>query len=150
MINLDHVKFYSGANSFKNIAKYSGSASFPTSAAAGTITVTNHNFGLPSAPVQSLLLCNFLEVVEAIATYGSAAGTTPKRWYSTVVGGTASVGVHVNAPAPRVGWLSGYIYPVINGTTLTVTTVLVNPYADAITLDALTVPFTFVDYALAS
>lgn len=140
----------STTNAFKNVNRYSGSLTFPTGLNAGqTVNVTSI-IELTDNPVFTQFFANFLETTEAIGLYVSAAGTTPTRWYSGNIPGLYGVGIHVNAPAGQVSWLSCSVYPVINGNTVVVTGTVINPYAVSITLDSLTVPWVFVEYTLAN
>lgn len=149
--DLSKLVLYTPDNAFKNVNSYSGTVALPTTLAAGTLSTTTSVVNLTVAPIFTEYFAQFLEIAQAIDTYGTAAGTTPLRWYSgNVAGGGFNIGIHVNAPAPRVGWLGASLYPVINGTTVIMTAQVFNPYVDIITFDAITVPFVFIEYELAN
>lgn len=149
MIDYSKLELYTPSNAFKNVNKYSGSLSFPTSISSGATSTTTSVVSLSDTPIFSSFFANFLENNEAISLYVSGAGTTPKRWYTSSTPGAFGVGIHVSAPAAQVGWIGGAIYPIINGSTATVTGTIVNPYSVNITIDAVVVSFVFVEYTLA-
>lgn len=143
-VDLSKLILYTPDNAFKNVNKYSGSVVFPTSATAGqTVTVTT-TVSLTDVPIYTDYFAQFVELEDAIT------GGSSKLWYSGNEAGNFGIGIHVSAPVGNVGWLGCGVYPVINGTTLTMTGTFINPYSNSITLDALTVPFVFVEYTLAS
>lgn len=150
MIDYSKIVFSSDTNAFKNVNRYSGTLTFPTGLNAGQTVDVTSRVQLTDSPVFTQFFANFLETTEAIGLYASAAGTTPVRWFSANIPGLFGVGIHVNAPAGQVSWLSCSVYPVINGSTVVVTGTVINPYAVSITLDSLTVPWVFVEYTLAN
>lgn len=149
MTDISKAQFYSPANTFKNVSKYTGSLSFPTSLNASQQIDTTVTIALTSAPTLTAFYANFLELDEAIGLYGSAAGTTPTRWYPANVSGNFGVGIHINTVG-KLGWIGCSLIPVVQGSNVVVTGSLINPYSTPITLDTLTVSFVFVDYALAN
>lgn len=149
-VDLTKLTLYTPDNAFKNVNKYSGSLTFPTSLTAGQTGTVSLTIPLTDTPVFTQLFANFLEVAEAISLYAFGAGTTPKRWYSNNESGGFGIGLHVSAPAPNAGWINGNIAATINGANVTVTGTVVNPDAATITIDSLTVSFVFVEYTLAS
>ncbi len=146
--DLSKLILYTPDNAFKNVNSYSGSVTFPTTLAAGSVSSPTTVVQLTDTPVFTVFFAQFLEINDATFLYGFGAGTTPKRWYA---GNVANyIGIHVNAPAPNVGWLLASIYPVINGNTVTMTGYVFNPYGVGVTFDALSVPFVFIEYTLAN
>lgn len=140
----DKLILYSGFNSFKNSDKYSGSISFPTSVAAGAVGTKTSVFALDDPPVYTEFFSYFKLVSDTIFSTGNS------NWYGEAVSGAANVGVHVSAPSANAGWIGASLYPVIDGTTVTITAEVVNPYGSTITIDALSVDFVFIDYTLAN
>lgn len=134
-------------NSFKNVNKYLGTLSFATSVLAGATLAPTTNIILTDTPVFTAFYCNFLENIDATFGVGSA------QWYN--IGAASAVnpniGILITGPAPHVNeWSGCTVYPVINGNTLTVTGNFHNPYAVNLTLQALSVPFVFIEYTLAN
>lgn len=142
-MDITKLSLYTPDNAFKNVNKYSGSVTFPTSVLSGaTATVTSVQT-LTTPPVFTAFFAQFLELSDAIGP--SSQGI---QWYPANVA-SQDIAISVTAPAPDVGYVNCSVYPIINGSTLTVTGYFHNPYAATITLTALTVPFVFIDYALA-
>lgn len=143
-VDLSKLILHSGFNAFKNDGNvYIGSISFPASMTTGQFYTTTVSFTISSSPQFTRFFAFFRETVDATLLGGGA------QWYPGNVA-VGSVGVHVNAPAPNVGYLNGAVYPIINGNTVTVKAELKNPYGNSITLDALSVPFAFIEYTLAN
>lgn len=149
-VDLSKLTLYTPDNAFKNVNRYTGSLTFPTSLTAGQTGTVSLTIPLTDTPVFTELFANFLELAEAISLYVFAAGTTPKRWYSGNESGGFGIGLHISAPAPNVGWINGGISTSINGSNVTVTGTVINPYGVTITIDSVTVSFVFVEYTLAS
>jgi hypothetical protein len=143
-VDLSKVILATPYNAFKNDGDlYTGSINFPTSLTAGQLSVTTVPTTLGELPQFSKFYAYFQEFLDA--TVGN-----PQQWYPAGVGGQWGVGIHVSAPAPNVGWLNAAIYPVILGNTILVTAQVFNPYSNTVTLNALNVPFAFVEYTLAN
>lgn len=151
-LDLTKLNLYTPDDAFKNVNSYSGSLTFPTTLAAGTTSTPSLAIPLTVAPVFTVYFAQFLELTEATFLYNFAAGTTPQRWYSgnTASASSFNIGIHVNAPAGNVGWLGATMYPIINGTIVTMTGNVFNPYGNSITFDSLIVPFVFIEYTLAN
>ena len=143
-LDLTKLILYSPDNALKNVNKYSGTIVMPTSLTANQISTTTVTFAMSDAPVFNELFCFYKDIVDAIYTTGSA------QWYSSNNAGHASAGVHVNAPAGNVGYLSFFIVPTINGSNLSINAILINPYSNGVTLDPLSIPFNFIEYTLAN
>lgn len=143
-MDITKLTLYTPDNSFKNDNKYSGSITFPTSLVSGATATVTSVFTMPTAPVFTAFFAQFLELSDAIGP-----GSQGVQWYPANIA-SQGVAIHVTAPAPDAGFVNCSVYPVINGTTLTVTGYFHNPYAATITLAALTVPFVFIDYSLAN
>lgn len=148
-VNLDNVQWASNYNAFKNDNNvYTGTIIMPSSLPATGQSVTTKNFALSSAPTFSSFFAQYTEQLDLIqlpnGTYAN------QQWYPLEVGALFNVGVWVTAPSAQQGVISGAIYPSINGTTLTVQTVLNNPYNVGITLGPLTIPFAFCTFSLAN
>lgn len=148
--DLSKLILYTPDNAFKNVNVYTGSINFPTSLSAGQTATVTSAITLTDSPVFTNWFAYFLEETEAIGIYGFSAGTTPQRWYSGNVAGNFGIGIHVNSPAGNVGWINCGLYPIINGNVVTMTGVVFNGYSNSISLDALNVPFVFVEYTLAN
>lgn len=142
--NLSDLIFYSSDNAFKNVNSYSGSVTFPTSVLAGATATVTSVITLTDTPVFTNFFANFLQITDAEFSTGSA------QWYTSNESGGGDIGIHVSAPGPDVGWLDAFVYPVINGNTVTMTGSVFNPFSGTITLDLLTVPFVFVEFTLAN
>ena len=143
MTDITKLTLYTPDNAFKNVTKYSGSVTFPTSVlASATITITS-SFTLTTPPVFTAFFAQFLELSDALGP--SSQGV---QWYPANIA-NQDIAINVTAPAPDVGYINCSVYPIINGTNVTVTGYFHNPYAANLTLTALTVPFVFIDYALA-
>lgn len=142
-MDITKLSLYTPDNAFKNVNKYSGSVIFPTSVlASATVTVTS-NFTLTTSPVFTAFFAQFLELSDALGP--SSQGV---QWYPANIA-NQDIGINVTAPGGLTGYINCSVYPIIVGSTLTVTGYFHNPYASNITLAALTVPFVFIDYALA-
>lgn len=142
-MDITKLTLYTPDNAFKNVNKYSGSIIFPTSVLANAAITVTSSFTLTTAPVFTAFFAQFLELSDALGP--SSQGI---QWYSGNVA-SQDIGINVTAPGGDAGYINCSIYPIINGNTLTVTGYFHNPYAATITLAALTVPFVFMDYALA-
>lgn len=141
-VDLSKVVFYSGANAFKNDGTvYTGSLTFPTSLTSGQLGAVTTSFTLSSAPQFSKFFANFVETVDAM-------NSKPAQWYDEEL--CYSVGIYINSPSIYANWYAAFIYPIINGNTVTVRLEFQNPYGTSITLNPLTVPFAFVEYTLAN
>lgn len=141
--DLSKLILYSPDNSFKNVNKYPGSLSFPTSLTGSQVSNTSVTISLSDSPVFLEFFANFLELLDAINGIGSA------QWYSANVSGGNDIGIHVTT-APHVGWIGCSLYSVVSGSTVTVTGTVINPYSSTVSLDPLTIPFVFIDYDLAN
>lgn len=147
MIDLSKVQYDSSANSFKNDSLlYIGSIVFPTTIAVGTFVTITQDFTVPEQPVFSHLYAFFKEFSDASASFNGYSGDRGAQWYKISV--NAKVGLIVTAPAANAGPLEALIYPVINGSTITVTGIVNNPYPSNITLNPVTVPFGYIEYTL--
>lgn len=148
MVNTDNLGLYSPDNAFKNVNKYSGTITFPTSVTANATLSPTSVITLTDTPVMTAFFCNFLEFEDALNSTGSA------QWYNSGAPSyqeAPNIASLITAPAPHVNeWSSCTVYPVLNGNTVTVTGYFHNPYAVTLTLQALSVPFVFVEYTLAS
>lgn len=147
--DLSQLILYTPDNAYKNVNVYPGSISFPTSLTAGQTATVTTTVNLEDNPVFIQFFGNFLEIVEAISLYGTGTGTTPKRWYSNNIGGSFGIGLHVTT-SPHTGWINGGIFPTINGNVATVSAIVINPYSSTVSLNAVTVNFSFVEYTLAN
>lgn len=141
--DISKLILYTPDNAYKNISVYSGTIHFPTSLSSGQQLTVTSTFTLGAAPSLSKLFAYFTEVADAIYSYRGS------EWYPGEVA-SFNIGIYVSAPSGNVGWLNCGVYPVINGNTVTVTGAVANPYSNSITLNALSVPFVFIDYELAN
>lgn len=147
--DLTKVDYTSMANSFKNDNFiYTGTMTFPTSIASGSFVTVTQSFDIGESPQFSMLYAYFQEYLDTSEEYFGGVSFRPQEWYSISI--NSKVGMLVTAPAPQAGPLDAIIYPVINGTTVTVTGLVNNPYSVGITLEALEVPWAFVIYTLAN
>lgn len=147
-VDLTKLVLYTPDNAFKNVNRYSGSLTFPTTIPASSTTLITTVFSLTDTPVYTEFFANFLELNEATSTYGTAYGTTPVRWYSGNVAGQFGIALHETAPAST--WINVGIYPTIVGNTVTITGAVFNGSGSVLTVNALTVPFVFIEYTLAA
>ena len=147
-VDLTKLNLFSPDNAFKNVSRYTGSITFPTSVGAGSTATVSTSFTLTGPPVFTEFFANILELNEAVTLYGTAAGTTPKRWYSSNVPGNFGIAIHETSPSTL--WLNCGMSPTISGNTVTVTGYMFNGGGSTITLDSLTVPFVFIEYTLAA
>lgn len=147
-VNTDILGLYSPDNAFKNVNKYSGNLTFATSVTANSTLTPTSVVALTDTPVFTAFFCNFLEFEDALNSVGSA------QWYNTGAPSyqeAPNIALLITAPSPHVNeWSSCTVYPVISGNTVTITGYFQNPYAVNLTLQALTVPWVFVEYTLAS
>lgn len=147
-VDLTKLTLYSPDNAFKNVNRYAGSITFPTSVASGGTLSPTTVVTLTDTPVFTAFHCNFLEYFDAFNATGIA------HWYNTAAVSyqeAPSIAITILTPAPHVGEIGACtIYPVINGSTVTVTGYYHNPYAVALTFAPLTIPFVFVEYTLAN
>lgn len=142
--NLDNLSFHSSYNTFKNdSAVYTGSIAIPTSVGANALAANTVTQTLSSPPEFMKFFANFTEVTDATNGLGIGA-----QWYPANVA-VGSVAVHINS-SPFVGYIGAFLYPIIHNGTITVRVEIQNPYSSAITLDAQTIPFAFIEYTLAS
>lgn len=137
-VDLSKVVLYSGTNAFKNTGMYPGTLSFPTSAAAGAEAKTTYVINLASPPVFTDFFAYYNDFND------SYMGITNKQWYDG-----SGVALYVNT-SPYAGWVTGDIFPVINGKTLTVTASFWNPYDTTVSINPVSVKFALIDSALAS
>lgn len=136
--DLSKVQSTTTANSFKNDGLvYKGDIVFPTSIPGGSFSTSTVNFTVSVAPQFCVLYAYFQEFMDV----GTA---NPAQWYQTSI--NTKIGLTVSGKPT----LDAIIYPVINGTTITVTGLVNNPYSTSISLTQLTVPFAFVNYGLAN
>jgi hypothetical protein len=149
VIDLSKLQYYSGANSFKNDGTlYSGTMTFPTSIPSHSFVVTTHTETLAETPQFSMMYAYFQEYLDHAQQDIGSSEFNAAQWYQTSV--NTKIGLTVTAPSGSAGPLDALIYPVINGTTLTVTGLVNNPYGDAITITALDVPWRFISYTMTS
>jgi len=144
--DLSKLQYFSGANSFKNDGFiYTGSIAFPTSIAGGSFVTTTQSFTLSSAPVFSMLYCYYQEYYDAAQQNTIGSGYNGPQWYQASVNSKLGLvipsGVHA-------GVIDATVYTVIDGNTVTVTGLVNNPYSTAITLNAVSVPYAFIEYTL--
>lgn len=148
-VDLDKVIFSSSYNAFKNDSILTeGSIAFPTTLTSGQAAIVNIVLTLPEAPVFSEFISYFTELFD-LSTFPNGTYGNP-QWYPGVLSASNFIGVWVTAPAPRKGILQALINPIINGTTLTVQALVVNPYTDILTLAPLSIPFALTSYTLAN
>lgn len=145
--DLNKVQFSSEANAFKNDGTiYTGTLNFPTSIAGNTTVTVSQTVALTSAPQFSLLFAYFQDYMDTLQQYFYGSGYSGQAWYPGTVDN--KVGLVATAPAPQAGPVVALIYPVINGNTVTVTGIVPNPYSVTITLTALSVPWSFIEYTM--
>lgn len=141
-VNYDNVQFASSANAFKNDnTLYSNTFAFPTSLTSGQLYQGTQTTTLSVTPKFSKFYANFKEYLDASFGTGSA------QWYDAQTASLA-IGLHISAPVGNVGWISGGLFPVLNGNQLIVTAYVANPYSNTVTIDALSVPYVFITYTL--
>lgn len=131
-------------NSLKNEDTYTDTLTFPTTIGASATATETSTIVLNDNPVFTQFSAKFLEFIDAEAGLGTA------EWYSQNVSGNLGVAVHVTAPSGNVGYIKANVVPVINSNVVTVTGTIVNPYSNSITIAALSIPFSFVEYTLAN
>lgn len=142
-VDLSKLILHTGYNAFKNDGLvYTGSIDFTTSLTSSQLWTSTTSFTISSFPQFTKFFAFFQEAVDATTLLGSA------QWYPNNVA-VGSIAAHVTT-APFVGYIGASIYPIINGNTVTVTAELQNPYASTVSLDALNVPFAFIEYTLAN
>lgn len=141
--DLTKLILYSPDNAYKNVNKYSGSITFPTSLTSGQTATVTSTVILTASPVYTRFFSNFVELNDAVAA------SVTKQWYSANVSGNFGIGIHIST-APFTSWVGCGLYPVINGNVVTVTGVVINPTGSTVSLDALIVPFIFLEYTLAN
>jgi len=148
--DLNKVQFASQANSFKNDGQiYTGSIVFATSIPSGSFAQASTTFTLDSSSPQfSMLYANFQEYTDTVQQYFVGSGYNTAQWYDGNVNN--KIGFVVTAPAAQAGPLEGIIYPLINGNQVTVVAIVNNPYAVSITLQALTIPYAFIEYTMSN
>lgn len=145
--DLNKAQFASTANSFKNDGQiYTGTIDFVTSIPASSFQTVSQTTTLSSSPVFSMLYGYYQEYIDTFQQYYSGSGYNAAQWYDGNVDN--KVGFLVTAPLANAGPLEGLIYPVINGNQVTVTAIVNNPYGSTITLQALSIPWAFIEYTL--
>jgi len=145
--DLSKVQFTSEANSFKNDSNiYTGTINFVTSIPAGSFQTVSQTVTLDSSPQFSQLYAYFQEFADATQQYFFGSGYNTAQWYQSNI--DTKLGVVVTAPAFDAGVLDGVVYPVINGNQVTVTAIVNNPYSSTITLQALSIPWAFIEYTM--
>jgi hypothetical protein len=140
-MDYSNIIMTSDLNAFKNVDTYTGTVVFPTSLAADATAVVDVVVPMEDAPVFSNFSAYFIEV------YGALGGDLTPRWYSAT---TAAQSLGIDVITFGTGFVQCSIYPIISGNTITVRGIFTNPYSDPITMQPLSVPFSFVEYTLDS
>lgn len=141
-VDLSKLITNSPNNSFKNVNVYTGSLTLPASVPpdSSTPTQTSTTVTLTTTPTFLSFFAFYNDIYSAIISVNAPA------WYNVDASGQANIAYPAtHNAAGNVGCL---LYPIIDGTTVTVIARVVNQTASTFTA-SITVPFAFVDYALA-
>lgn len=142
MVDLSKAQFISTADAFKNQYIYTGSLTLPASVPPATPSVpytqTSTTFTVPDVPALTEFFAFFVETVDAIFSNNNP------QWYNSNISGQGRVGY----PNPG-GQLTCFLFPIINGSTITVVAQVVNQTAGTLSSN-ITVPFAFIGYTLAN
>jgi len=134
-IDYSKLNFLSSLNTFKNTGVFSTSLTTPSSLGAGATSTVTSTVTLTENQVFALARAQYTE----FAKTGAAKWQLMPTFDATVQCTTA----------PFVGPLNYAIFYTINGTTVTFTGFIQNPYGSPISLTQVTIPISYVTYTIA-
>lgn len=149
-VDLSKVATISTYNSFKNDnQQFTGTITTPSSLTANQTITTTQTISLSEAPQFSKFYSRFQEVGDMQWQFNGLSGFNGIEWYPANVSGIGAVGVMVTT-APFAAAIGAFIYVVIVGSTALVRFKITNPYSSTVSLTVQSIPWTFIEYTLAS
>lgn len=134
MIDYTKLNFASQINTFKNTGVFSTSITTPTSLAASASSTVTSIVNLSESQVFVFARAEYVEFTKG----GSASWQIFPTFDATVQCTTA----------PFVGPINYGLWAVVNGSTVTFTGFVQNPYASPISLTQIVIPISYITYTI--
>lgn len=144
-VDLSKLQYTSLTNSFKNDSEiYTGTLTLSSPVAAGSFLIASTSFTVASPPQFSMLYAYYQEFGDATQQVLVGYNFNLQEWYQTSV--DCRLGIKPTSPTTTP--TDALIYPVINGTTVTINALLNNPYGSTLVYNPVTIPYSFINYTM--